>query len=605
MKMQKYFIILSPFFVSSCSYFFQGQLELFLTENQVPLKDTQVMLYGKKNQDEKEIFIGKYSSDNEGKVAAHINFFQYHNLKIIVSNQDLEKIILPSIQSMESPRWWQEQVVKLHLDVPQFIPKQDNLVKIPTIVQPLPDVFLNPPPEIVSIQQFEGNLYEEPVIKKGMHNLQNNLSTQPSIIKNTNTNKTITDKFVDFSAVANLKISSQNNPVEKAKIYLGYNGSQTIKYQGESSRTGAIDVHYNKAVAPDILIIKKRGFVTNVTPFIENVSTQSLLLEMKPGKSMDFLIENFAYGAGRGTDKAELLLNGIKQDVSSILGFLTLAKEVQQTDILSIEQKNSIITNISSEDLKRHYSHKSEDLVGLFIPTLIPYKPNVGFIEPNISGALESNMLWRRVRREFFSRYINEQSFKTKIIDDLIKIVNVKKDSVLDLLKKGWQNASFAKDIDMLLQIDFVQNEEQPIVTGKIYAKNGLLIAEQRKSFDATNAEQVSGQLYESLVAQLPIEAYVTQQEKGVFTLNVGKKHHINKGDLFAAHIPQNFYSPPNRPVGVLKIIDISDTESKAKVIIGVDKLKSNMSILAIRYPEAFIEEQIKKQVAQGLTTME
>ena len=49
---------------------------------------------------------------------------------------------------------------------------------------------------------------------------------------------------------------------------------------------------------------------------------------MVEGKSSDFILQNYAYFVGRGLDKTELKLNSLKLDVSSLLGFVSAQKQI-------------------------------------------------------------------------------------------------------------------------------------------------------------------------------------------------------------------------------------------------------------------------------------
>ncbi len=588
-----------PIFLSSCSYFLQGRLEIVVTAGETPVSDAQLTLYGKNKN--KEIFIGYLFPNSQGFISTDIDFSKYQSIKVVTTNKSIEKILLPSIEHVSIPGWWQEQVVKLNINLTDpSLPMQNHspLAKQENKIQ---DEAKPELPEIVLIPQIESNLYEPPPTKP---QLENRISATTPLVSSTTPyqtkplNKTITEKKVGYWKSTTLKITSEGKPLNNVNLYIGYNVSQTIKREGSSNEAGEIKFDFYKPSPPDVLIIKKNGFITNVTQFMES-SSQSIIVDLKPGKSMDFLVQNYAYGVGRGMDKTELYLNGVKQDVSTPIGFLTYAKELKPEEKLSLEQKNSIITNITADDLKKQFENNHGEIASLFLPSVTPFKPTVAFVEPSLTGeVLESNMLWRRARREFFSRFINEQSFKTKIKDDLLKLVDA--NNPIETLKRGWQNSSFAKDLDLVVEINFIQNEENPLITGRIYAKNGQIITEQKKSFNASNAEQVASQLYTYLLEQLPIESYVVQQEKGVFTLNVGQKQHLNKGDLFIAYVPDSFYSAPNKASGVLKVTEVTDTEAKATAILGLEKLQNNISVRCVRASQTQIDNEMKKSISFG-----
>jgi hypothetical protein len=594
----------------SCSYFFQGHLEVTLTSDNVPVKDAKILLYGKSKN--KESFIGYLFPNKQGKIVTNIDFSKYQSLKIVTTSTGLDKILLPAIEYVTIPHWWQEQVLKLNIILPAIgATVAKNLPIVATESKPSQESEESPPPEVVHMSQLESPLIEEPKPIKSFI-----IPIFPATFiskKNENKiqNKTITDNFVNYLKLSNFKITADNKPLANAIIYIGYNISQTIKRAGTTNELGEIQIHYNKLFPPDVVIVKKENVITNIAAFVDNASSQSILIDCKIGKSTEFLIQNYAYGISRGFDKTEIFLNGAKQNVSSSLGLLILPNELKPEDNYTIEQKNSILSTISMDDLKKQLrSHNSDEFNSMVLPAIVPFKPTVGFIEPNLTGLIESNMLWRRARREFFSRFINEQSFKTKIQDDLIKITNAKGDlsndkdisleeKTLNFFRRGWENSDYAKDIDLLIQIDFIQSEESPTLVGRIYDKSGQIITEQKKSFNENNAEQVASQMYQYLMEQLPIESNVLQQENGIFTLNVGKKQRVKTGDFFVSYIPENFYSIPNKFAGVLKITEVtSDLESKAKAIFGLNKLENNISIRAVRATQSQIDQQIKKRIS-------
>lgn len=113
--MKKYIVCIMAFFLSSCTYFLKGQLEILVTTNDAPLQEAQLALYGKNNN--KEVFIGYLYPNSQGKVVTNIDFSKYQSLKIVTTNNSLQKILLPAIKYVSIPHWWQEQVLSLKINL--------------------------------------------------------------------------------------------------------------------------------------------------------------------------------------------------------------------------------------------------------------------------------------------------------------------------------------------------------------------------------------------------------------------------------------------------------------------------------------------------------
>ena len=572
--MKKIAIILLSFFLSGCSYFLKGQLEISVTANDSPLSEAQLVLYGKKNK--KEIFIQKLSPNGEGKIVLPVDFYEYEMFKIVATSSNLDKLLLPSISYVSSPHWWQDQSVQLKINlispVSPFTANTTTPKKEVVSQEIKNDLSQLPPPEIVSVSQIEKNLQEEPIKKKSnkpplvLAQEEKELELKHEKVELKPLKKTITDKKKDFIVSVSYKVLFESKPVNEVQVYTAYHNSQTIRKEGESNSLGEIKFNVNKVSAPDVIILIKNGFVTLVSPFIESSSQGPFIFDLKLGKSVNLLVQNYAYNLPRGIEKSELFFNKVKQNSSTSIGLLTYDKEIKVEDALSLEIKNSQINSISWDDIQKKLFNKL-NLNSFFLPTLMPFKPTIGLLEPVMNEERETNTIWRRARREFFSRFINDSSFKTKIQDDLFNLSNAKSSDDLIVFKKGWENTLFAKDVDIILQIDLKTKENDAYMVGRIYGKNGEILFEQNKLIAEGSAEKVASQLYLSLLNHLPLEGSVVGQDKGVYILNLGAKNHIQKGDVFSAFVSKENYSLPTVYAGKLKVFEVEQGQVKAQIM--------------------------------------
>ncbi len=565
-------LIFSATFVASCSYLFQGQMEIQVTANHVPLAQAQLILYGKKN--EKEIFIQNLSPDPQGKVAVTLDFSHYDSFQIAATSASLDPLYLPMLVPVNKPAWWQEQ--RVHVDVAfQALPPS------PVVAQQEPEIKPSEPlvekenthKNVVRVSQFEHNVVDAPAAsapvasvlpvlpakpKEAPKSMPHNAFEQTKKEKNEK-NKTITENKKTWMENVAYRFVTEQKPLAGVVVYTGYNESRTVIKQGATGKEGDIRFSINRATAPDVLIFLPPNGVAQVVPFVERDGEAPYIFDVKAGKSLSFFVQYWAYGLPRGYEKTEIFDKGAKVFSSNKEGFVTLEEKENLTHDYSLSQLDSIS---SSLPWKLVTEKTQKDVPSFFLPPKIAFKPTVGLIEPEMKGELEVNALWRRARREFFSRFINETSFKTKIKDDLFKFINGNSMENLEVFKHGWAQAPYAKDVDILLQIQLKEEGDHPQMVGSIFAKSGEKIFEQIRSLGDEDAEKQASLLYQTLLEKLPLEGNLVSVDKQEGILNLGSKQHVQKGDVFALFSSQDVYGAPIKPIGIFNVTDVSPLSS-------------------------------------------
>lgn len=615
------FIISFLWLFVSCDNISTGVLSIYVENKGKPIENTIITIYSIDNVSLKEKKISQEITGKDGKIKVDINYKNIHRIKVIAKNESIEKIFLPEIKFVTEPKWWQNHDLNLNFNLNELSEKKISLYKketkkIDEVVSN--DSFLDFPndemQETTNITQVESNL--APEIKVEIKKMQADFFDKKLVLKsNTIDNnshlpdslRTITEnKNGFFENIISLEIFSDGKPLDGVEVFTGRNASQNISYIGTSNNKGVIEFSMPRLQRIDVVILKKTSFITVLKPLTPGSGKQNLHIDLQKGKSTDFILQNYVYGIGRGLDKTELKINSLKADISSLVGFVTTNKSIDDNIIFSLIQKNSIPTEINSKMLKKCLESFTmvNQIPTLYVSSQIPYKPSVGLIEPFLSSTLLTNQLWRRTRREFFSRYMNETFFRGLIPDDVTKMANSIGISSIELAKNGWKNTSFSSDLDILLQIQNIDNENGNgfELEGKVYDKFGRIIFERKLPIKENDAEQVSAKIYLSLISSLPIEGDVVKKNSSSeVTINLGKNYAVSEGDLFIALIQKYPFSPPEKSVGILKIKSVGEKDSTADIILGQDKLNNIDVIHVIRYPEKIIQQEFKKQIASSL----
>ena len=594
--MKKFSVFILPLFFTGCSYFLQGQLELTVASHGAPLPEAQITVAG--IVENKEVFIQNLSPNKEGKVFTNIDFSKYQSLKLITTNSSIETLLLPDLKYVPVPHWWQKQSLQITIELKPILPEENK----PLVFNSKNNSEKNAldkenklTPEIVVLSQIESNLIDPLMTKPKIIAKKDEIEKLPtSLLKNLPEEKTITEKNSRFLSSSTYRITSDNQPLSNALVFTGDMVTQALRQEEETDAKGEVKIEYNKATAPKVIVVKKNGFLTSVLPFVQTSTNDPVTIDLKTGKSLDFLVQNFAYGLARGMDKTELYYLGSKLDSSGPLGFLTSSKEIKPEEFFSLKQKNSIENMISPSALKNIFQTKTTPMATLYLSSQLPFKPAVGLLEPIMTPYLETNSLWRRARREFFSRFINEQKFRTKIQDDLLKIINAKSIESLKVFRRGWQTSNFAKDVDIVLDLNYEEELENKYLVGRIYTKNGENALEIKKLINEKNAEDIASQLYLSLLDQLPVECDAVGEGKGSYTLNGGKNINLHVDDYFIAYGHKQLTEEPNKFAGVMKVTQVDDLSSHAVIIFG--EKENNQIVHLIRTSKSVAESMQEKK---------
>ena len=610
-------------FITGCSYFQKGTLTVFVENNGNPVEKSLISIYSINNLDKLDKLLSQQYSNKNGNQKWNMDYSKLKKIKIVVQNNNIDKLYLPEIVFIETPKLWQDQDLSIHVKIKELnlgLIKKTELQKNLLESKKEPEIFMDYPEDPISqnlsISQIEMPLLPEKNNEPSLNqfSLTNKIHVEKTniienlISKNNSTSQlsTITEKkAILFDDSVTLEVYFGGKPQDNVHVFLGRNASQDLSYIGTTDDKGLITFSISNQRRPDIFILKKANFLTVLKPFTSGSGKLNLRIDLQEGKSTDFILQHYAYGIGRGIDKTELKANSLRVDVSGMTGFVTTNKAIDEKVILSLNQKNAIPELIDSKMLKKCLELHSflNQIPTLYVSSLLPYKPSVGLIEPPIIGDIQTNQLWRRVRREFFSRFMNESYMRGLISEDIVKMSNSIGLSSIEMARNGWKNSSFAADLDLLIQIYFDENEGGKDFTlfGKVYDKFGKLIMDRSILFNSDDAEKVAAKMYASLISSLPIEGGVIKKNKNDITNNLGKNYGVNEGDLFVAFIQKYPFSPPDKPIGILKVKSISDKESLLDIQIGQDKIEKSDVIRVVRYPEKLIQQELQNQIASYL----
>ncbi|APJ03518.1 hypothetical protein [Silvanigrella aquatica] len=621
--MRHLFVLFLIFMLIGCNYINTGSLSVSVEHQGQPVANTLVTLFSFENSNKNWIKIGEQKTDRYGKVKWNLNFYKIQSIKITAQNMDLENIYFPSIKYTKNPQWWQDHELSLKMNLEKFQAKlrvksksnMENQIgeQNSGALLDFPD---DPLSQSISIGQIESNLPPEKNIEnnKFAFHLATPTLLEKSFLPDSLQSKsppkssliTITEnKNVLFEDNLTLEVFFQGKPQDNVHVFSGRNATQYISYIGVTDSKGILSFSMPHQSRSDTLIIKKASFLTQVRPLTPGSGKQNLRIDLLEGKSTDFILQSYAYGVGRGMDKTELKSNSLRVDIAGMTGFVTTNKALDEKVILSLEQKNAFPNVIDFKVLKKCLELHTfvNQIPTLYVSSLLPYKPSVGLIEPSLNSQLQTNAVWRRVRREFFSRFMNEPLMRGIIPDDIVRMSNKIGVSPLEMATTGWKNSIFSEDLDMLLQIQYVESEEGKgfSLAGKVFDKTGKIIMERVLPVVPEEAEKISAKMYSSLVSSLPVEGNVVKKNKNEVTINLGKNFGISEGDKFVTFIQKYPFSPPEKPIGILKVKSVGDKESIAEIELGKEKINTVDVIRVTRYPDKMIQQDLQSQIANSL----
>ncbi|WP_338637527.1 hypothetical protein [Spirobacillus cienkowskii] len=599
--------------VTSCSFFHKATLTVNVENSGMPVENSLVTLYS----------VGKYRSDpfkitevvtpKNGLVKLQLDFSKIEILKIVVQNHNIETLYYPEIKYLNPPKWWQDHDLVLNIKLSSWKLKH-QAINNKFIQQEMPLIPIFDFPDIpltdsISIDQMEATLLPEQSkeILSFSSKIQSNFNKNLHEYKKFNNEsfKTIVNnKNVLFEEALNIAITAKGLPLEGAHVFAVKNASQSIIYLGSSDTKGMLNVSIPTNRRVDSFIFKKPSYVTVLKPLSAGSGKKSFSVEMQEGITTEFLLQSFAYGIGRGFDKSKLLANGLKLDVSGLSGFVVTQKPIDEKVQIEIEQNLALPQKIDSKTLVKSLSLNTvnNNIPTIYVSSITPYKPAIGLVEPILSGELQTHQSWRRLRREFFTRFMNDFSIRGMIFDDVLKMANSIALSPYQMAKTGWAHTTFASELDVLMEIKYLESEEENDFTlaGLIYDKSGKIIFEQNMPIkNEAESEKVAAKMYQNLISNLPIEGHIIKKENDNFTLNLGKLQSVIEGDQFVAFGQKHSYAPPDKPIAILQVKSVSDKESIMTPITGKEILQTTEVVRVIRYPEKIIQKDFQTQVAQ------
>jgi hypothetical protein len=609
--MEKYFSFFCFFIFSACSDLRSTHFEVLVKSQNAPVSGAQVTIFSVSQQQLKKQIAQGLTREN-GTLKLKLRLFRVSQFKIVVSHQSLERLYLPQSRMMKAPAWWQEKNLFATFDLsqlsfekattPSFLKKQKILSQ-----QEDHNVFETspvPPKKISPLFHLEQSLGEEKGEKNSPMMKQEDRSFFPKIVSEQFENK-IEKKTSLLDENLFIEVFFQNKPQENVHLFLGKNSSQSLSYLGRTNSKGVLKTPVSKRSRSQIVIAKKEHFLTLAVPVTtrsHQKNQQTMRIDLQQGQSVDFVLQHFSYGTGRGLDKTELRSHNLKMDVSGLLGFVTFSQKAIPWEALSLNQKNAVPQKREAKILQKCASTKNSFLPSLFVNAVEPYKPAVGFIEPPLS-VHQTNLLWRRFRREFFSRFMNEGFFKGIIFDEVSKMAEAQGLSPQEMAKSGWDKFSFAHDLDLIMELHFFpENKENShlIAQGRVYDKKGRLIVEKRLPFQKENAEHVAAQLYFHLQEGLPLEGSVLEINEKRLTLNLGKNFKIQQGQSFLVFTQSHPCRPPEKTWGVARVHDVQDKTSVADLLMVKNQSFVGNILKVVRYPDKLIDADVKIMSAFG-----
>ena len=330
-----------------------------------------------------------------------------------------------------------------------------------------------------------------------------------------------------------VEVMSEGKPLGGAQVYTAKRSARKMVKLGATSENGVLESDYPAALLGETIFVRHSCCFSqqlNLPKAIQagssdlpswkqklSIESRKLRVDLAPGVSHDFFVRQQSYGVPRVFERVSLVRNAQTLEVTNSLGVASVsgknlaqgntALEFYSADAVPLRRNEAFMIESKTEE---------EPFLVSMSQARVP-SPVVGFYE-TLRGKIvyaESHLvgepLFRRARREFLSRFIQEKTFRPLIFSELSKLVHQGGQQMEKIARDGWDIGPLQGEFDYLVVL------EMGLVEGfgmKLLDSSGRAV--WKENFTDAKwlvAPEIAGRkAFDTLLSNLPFETAIVSK---------------------------------------------------------------------------------------------
>ena len=361
-------------------------------------------------------------------------------------------------------------------------------------------------------------------------------------------------------------VTLEGKPVSGAQVFMGRARTRTLDLLGVTDALGNVSLTWPRAIWGESIFVRHACCVPTVRPLAASKVGTSQNIPLVAGAGFDFFVQNYAYGLGRGIEKAGVGSTQGTADVAGALG-LAIASAKSLGSALFVSGQGMIPTKMALADIPRDKTPLVPSIS--FAGTTKPYLPYVGLVEHVEGNSLQDRGVefsvdgkLRRLRRDFFTRFIQAKSFRPVISAEVGRLARAVGLEPLSLVSSGWEFTPLAPEFDLLLLLEYGNAATSQSLILKLTDRSGkVLLAKTLRDVNFNSEPEKKGrELYDEFTSAIPYEGTVLSVQAGSVRINWSNQMGIalKPGEKVAIYGP-----PADKPQGAPTVFVTSATLEK------------------------------------------
>jgi hypothetical protein len=356
--------------------------------------------------------------------------------------------------------------------------------------------------------------------------------------------------------VAHLFLSGK--PLSGVQVFATDQGTHSLVQMGVTGGDGVLRAPFPAGLKPEGLLMRHPCCKPQLRPIMAQGQSPNMTT-LSAEKGRDFVLLRDLYGYARTVPNTELWSGGARLDVAGETGIAIAALSQVVKNEFSLVNRDAV-PEIFLGKLPLKESEPKPVIV--YTGTKRAQLPVVGLIEfaAGEEGAGGSNEgRWRRFRREFFSRFVQNQTIRAMIPSDVLTLGDAAKLKPRELVERGWEFTVMSPSLDFLLVLDGQQRQS---FVARLVDRSGTVLWEAKVATDdAVAPEKRGAELFGEFLGRFPYEGTVLALAEGVVTVNLSNDidRALKTGQAFQFFGPQKGEAGARlvEPVGRGEVIEI------------------------------------------------
>ena len=571
--MERFYSLLIILFVaSSCHFERELKLKVFVKDDQgKAISSAKIKINNESFQDvnNKGLLIYKYHSKKEEDY-----------LKIKIIDKDLNTLKLPILKMVPIPKWYEDSSLHLTFFLKSLKLSEKKNILISRISQNVSShnstQASSQPTQEIYIKDIERDIGDNSDTSSFLESEENRENTPKE-----HENKRQDGHNNDFQSLSHsqkkeisvsLETLFKRRALKGVKISLSKNRGRSFFEIGESDEQGKFNYNFDQGDILHEYLVFTHSCCSKKHMSLARLDKKSSSKIELDDSGYSFSAVDYSYGLEKNLSKTELLLDGLKVDVSEKIGIVHTKKDVNEIELsnLLLNQSHFKIDKLKKSN-KLNYK--------LFATLKVPSRARVGVVEYPRDDGIEDNQLWRAFRREFLSRLLSSQNFKAYSSGVTKKLllnndINLKYD-----FRSGWHTKELAHDLDFLI----VFNRNNALSLTAI-DKFGNVFFEEAYSLENKIPEELAVNAYEKFSSEFPFEGGVLETSKDKVKINLGKNFHIHKNDTVFFLGAESVFKPQEKVELLGTVISVEDKRATVKLLSKEAKVHKNLRVLRVGF---------------------